>query len=232
MSKQPPPAPTASAVGPCPTVIQIVGSWEETVGSLPSTFARIVREKTNDNIITYVSTFNPKNPELFNSIRDKLQILQEDETMNQILQEFQIIKSKRQPRNLKRLITRAKFNDAHESPNIRKCNKSNCGLCDHLITENEFTFQSRKTFKAKYSMSCEVKNLTYVIRCSGCHKEFIGETGDTRRPRVTVHKQQIRDVSTRMLYVSGHIDHCARSSKPIKLKIWPLYKMQSYNAAL
>ena len=25
MSKQPPPAPTASAVGPCPTLIQIVG---------------------------------------------------------------------------------------------------------------------------------------------------------------------------------------------------------------
>ena len=25
MSKQPPPVPTASAVGPCPTVIQIVG---------------------------------------------------------------------------------------------------------------------------------------------------------------------------------------------------------------
>ena len=25
MSKQPPPAPTASAVGPCPTIIQIVG---------------------------------------------------------------------------------------------------------------------------------------------------------------------------------------------------------------
>ena len=32
MSKQPPPAPTASAVGPCPTVIQIVGrpSWKFT----------------------------------------------------------------------------------------------------------------------------------------------------------------------------------------------------------
>ena len=37
MSKQPPPAPTASAVGPCPTVIQIVGR-PGTV-SLPSTFA-------------------------------------------------------------------------------------------------------------------------------------------------------------------------------------------------
>ena len=37
MSKQPPPAPTANAVGPCPTVIQIVGRVG--TGSLPSTIA-------------------------------------------------------------------------------------------------------------------------------------------------------------------------------------------------
>ena len=37
MSKQPPPAPTASAVGPCPTVIQIVGRLG--TGSLHSTIA-------------------------------------------------------------------------------------------------------------------------------------------------------------------------------------------------
>ena len=37
MSKQPPPAPTASAVDPCPTIIQIVG--RPGIGSLPSTFA-------------------------------------------------------------------------------------------------------------------------------------------------------------------------------------------------
>ena len=37
MSKQPPPAASASAVGPCPTVIQIVG--RPGTGSLPSTIA-------------------------------------------------------------------------------------------------------------------------------------------------------------------------------------------------
>ena len=35
MSKQPPPAPTASTAGPCPTVIQIVG--RPGTGSLPNT---------------------------------------------------------------------------------------------------------------------------------------------------------------------------------------------------
>ena len=37
MSKQPPPAPTASAVGPCPTVLQIVG--RPGTGTSPSTIA-------------------------------------------------------------------------------------------------------------------------------------------------------------------------------------------------
>ena len=37
MSKQPPPAPTASAIGPCPTVIKIIG--RPGTGSLPSTIA-------------------------------------------------------------------------------------------------------------------------------------------------------------------------------------------------
>ena len=37
MSKPPPPAPTVSAAGPCPTVIQTVG--RPGTGSLPSTIA-------------------------------------------------------------------------------------------------------------------------------------------------------------------------------------------------
>ena len=37
MSKPPPPAPTASAIGPCPTVIKIAG--RPGTGSLPSTIA-------------------------------------------------------------------------------------------------------------------------------------------------------------------------------------------------
>ena len=46
MSKQPPPAPTASAVGPCPTVIQSVG--RPGTGSLPSTIA--TDEQTSDTL--------------------------------------------------------------------------------------------------------------------------------------------------------------------------------------
>ena len=55
MSKQPPPAPTASAIGPCPTLIQIVG--RPSTESLLSTFAPPDHPRSYWNLIeTYGST--------------------------------------------------------------------------------------------------------------------------------------------------------------------------------
>ena len=58
---------------------------------------RVVREKKNENLIPFVSKFNPKNPEMFNTIRQNLLILHEDEPMKEIIQNYPNIKSKRQP---------------------------------------------------------------------------------------------------------------------------------------
>ncbi len=57
-------------------------------------------------------------------------------------------------------------------------------------------------------------------------KEYIGETGDFLRKRVTVHNQQIRDPNTRMIQVSGHIDTCAHTINP-KYYVFPFYKMHN-----
>ena len=42
------------------------------------------RQNPEDNVVTYVSTFNPKNPELFGAILQNLNILREDQKMNDI----------------------------------------------------------------------------------------------------------------------------------------------------
>ena len=39
---------------------------------------RTVKEKSKENIIPYVSTHNPKDPEMFRVILDKVPILKED----------------------------------------------------------------------------------------------------------------------------------------------------------
>ena len=61
------------------------------------------------NVIPYVSTHNPKNPEIYNVIRNNLPILEEDPGMKKILDNSQNIKSKRRIPNLKTILTRASF---------------------------------------------------------------------------------------------------------------------------
>ena len=51
MSKPPPPAPTESAIGPCPTEIQIVG--RPGTGSLPSTIAPPDRPRKRNRPLPY-----------------------------------------------------------------------------------------------------------------------------------------------------------------------------------
>ena len=57
-------------------------------------------------------------------------------------------------------------------------------------------------------MGCDVRDLIYVTQCSGCGEEYIGETGDSLRHRMTVHRQQIRQTNVRILHVSSHIANC------------------------
>ena len=80
-------------------------------------------------------------------------------------------------------------------------------------------------------MTCEVKNVVYVMKCRGCGDEYIGETGNFLRRRVTVHNQQIRDPNTRILFVSEHLNVCAQQMNP-KYHIFTFYKMYSDSTSL
>ena len=97
----------------------------------------------------------------------------------------------------------------------------------YLKKGKEFTFSAtNETFRIKHSMNCTSTNLIYVITWSGRGHSYIGETGDVLRNRVTVHKQQIRDLHTRMLGVSKYIDKCAAGLTP-QFTIFPFYTIFS-----
>lgn len=71
--------------------------------------------------------------------------------------------------------------------------------------------QKRQKFQHNSSITCESSNLIYVITCSGCGEHYIGQTGDTLRHRMTVHRQQIRETKYQCTAVSGHLRNCAKT---------------------
>ena len=187
-----------------------------------------VNNTNNTETIPYVSTYNPQNPEIYPQLLNDINVLKRDTHMRDVLDKFTFIKSKRQPPNLKRLLTKAKFCENENTPTVTRCGRPNCALCTHLIEGEKFISKQGIHLNVKFNMSCDVKNVVYVIVCKGCQNEYVGETNDLRK-RMSVHRNHIRDPSRRLLKVSGHIDECINMEP--KFLVFPIYKMQTDSVA-
>ena len=98
-----------------------------------------------------------------------------------------VIHSQRQPRNLKRMLTNAYFSRLKDTdPEVKICGTKRCRTCPYLKQGKPFTFSAaNETFRIKHSMNCPQRTSIYVITWAGCGHNYIGETGDVLRNRVT-----------------------------------------------
>ena len=98
--------------------------------------ADLLRETMNDkenSLIPYVTTFNPHNPEIYPELRYNKAILLRDEILKTLFSKKSFLKSKRQPPNLRKLLTKAKFSNKNETKfTVTKCKEPRCRLCNYL----------------------------------------------------------------------------------------------------
>ena len=217
----------ASSVNDRKYSIQVVKTGFLKALQIPRSSLLTVKEETVKPIIPFISTHNPKNRELFGLLKTNFTILKQDEKMNKIITETKFIKCKRQPPNLKRIITRSEFKEK-TTAYVRKCGGSRCGLCDYIVEGNCINLNN-KTFYVEENMDCTVKTVIYVLVCNGCREFYIGQTGDKLRNRKTVHIQQVRDPLTRQMLLRAHLDTCCKTCP--KFSICPFFKMQNDNVS-
>ena len=190
------------------------------------------KPKTNENdknMITFISTHNPNNPNIFPKINEALNTLINN-NVDGFKKDSKLIQAKRQSNNLKKILTKAEFTS--KKPGVYKCGDKRCECCNYLLLEDSYTFKHvNKTFKLKSTMSCDSSNLVYVIICTTCGEEYIGETGKNNtklRDRVRVYRQHIRQPQYQMLQVEAHLRECGGG----KFKIFPLLQIRSDNSDL
>ena len=195
----------------------------EKASSLSIETLRTPKPVTETNACAFVSTFNPNNKNMCDVIHNSLDGLQADTRCKRLVDSISIINSKRQPPNLKKMLTRARFEV--NTPTVSQCGDKRCGTCPLLITGDTFTFKNSHTpFHVKVSMNCGTQNVIYVLQCQGCYENYIGQTSDTLRTRIRVHKQQIHTPEYRKIAVSRHIAECA-GDMDISFKVFPFYKV-------
>lgn len=174
-------------------------------------------------ILPLVTTHNPNNKNITPVVRQLNDILQTDEKMSEVLKNYKFINSKRQPKNLRRILCKSSFQQ-HSSYSVNKCNDPRCGTCQYIKVGNSFKF-GNKDFIINADMSCASKNVIYNITCSGCKEFYIGETGTTLRTRIRIHKQHVNQPEYRKIKLSEHLDICGHG----QFSVFPFYKLYTDN---
>ena len=193
--------------------------------SLTITELRTPKEKREETeTIPFVCTHDPKLPNVFSFMKSNLPLLHQSENMKLLVRKENLIYSRRQPKNLKKHLTRAKFDSVQETFSVKSCDDTRCGTCGkeyiYLETGNIKVFKNGKTFHVNADMTCKSENLIYCITCAGCHENYIGQTGNSVCERVRVHKEQIKYPAYRKIPLSRHLDICGKG----KFKIIPFFK--------
>ena len=199
--------------------------------SIPQNILRTTKTKNTTDIIPFVSTHNPKNPNIIPQIRAQIDILKKDSKMKKVLEKSKFIASKRQPSSLGKMLVRAKFSNKTEEGGSFKCNHKRCSNCKYINETKSINITSTgKSFNIKHKMTCKSKDVLYIITCNGCNEQYVGLTNDKLANRFSVHRQQIKHPVYRQLGVSEHIDNC--SNLDIKFCVTPFYKLPSSDRAI
>ena len=174
--------------------------------------------------VVHVTTYDPNFTNSNNLMAETFDILQKNESTRKSFENKRLIFSKRQPPNLKRILTSAKFNNTNNAVGVFKCQKSRCQICQMLITGNCFNSSNPSfNFRIGSYMTCDTLNCIYVLKCCGCEKLYIGETNNFRL-RINLHKDHAKNNTG--LNVSKHIYKCTDKLKNLpKFNAMPILKI-------
>ena len=172
------------------------------------------QDKNIETVVPIVTTHNPNNSNIFPQIRTRFNLLKGNR-MKKVQKETNLINSKRQPPNLKKILTNANFTENKIKRGTTQCKSVKCGTCKYMLETQQIVFnnQPQSPYIIKSPLNCLAKNVIYVINCLSCSKQYIGQTSSLRE-RVTVHRQQIREPQLRKLPISKHLAYCTSPDNP------------------
>ena len=144
---------------------------------------------------------------------------------------IRLIHAKRQPPNLKTILTSSLF--TNKTAGVFKCSDSRCLCCQQILLEISYTFKNvgKQQFFLKTKMTCDSRNLIYVVIRPTCKEEYIGETGigDSKlRDRVRIYRQHIRQPEHEKLKVEKHLRPCGKGN----FTIFPFLQLRSNDTDL
>ena len=148
-------------------------------------------------------------PNIQEILHKKQPILHSTNHLQKIFKDVPFIAYRRSP-NLRDLLVRAKLKNTNTTPKptagtFRSNSTHGCLTCPYIDSgRTSYTFSNTGEIREiKQHLTCNSSNLTYVIECKNCKKQYIGETKRKILERFTEHRQGTKKPTSRKPHSSG-----------------------------
>ena len=151
--------------------------------------------------ISFITTFNPSLLHISNIIKKHYNLLLSSNRCKNVFQHLPVV-SFRRSLNLRDLLVTAKISSNFANPQLPsgsfRCGK-NCSTCPYISHGlTSYTFSSTgETHPIKSNLTCDTKNLIYMIQCNRCILQYIGETKRRLKDRFNEHRCTIDNPNTK-----------------------------------
>ena len=119
-------------------------------------------------------------------------------------------------------------------PGLKKCNKSRCSTCTHLIEGKQVRSSNNKKVVVSLPdpVTCETSNVVYCISCDkpACKfVEYIGETGARLKDRFSQHLGYIRCAEHDKFPTGEHFNLPGHTENNMKVSVIEKCRIESSN---
>lgn len=149
------------------------------------------KEDTTAQRVPFVVTFHPDLPPIRNIIDKHWPTIESSERLAKMFPQKPVV-AYRRPKSLRDLLVRAKLKPSTRDQPYglsKACNKPRCQTCKMMPTAAQVVqHTSGARVSIRCNATCKSSNLVYVISCSKCGKQYIGETKQALNLRVNLHR--------------------------------------------
>eukprot|EP00079_Xenopus_tropicalis_P034390 XP_017948161.1 PREDICTED: uncharacterized protein LOC108646244 [Xenopus tropicalis] len=176
-----------------------------------------IKEEKNTKPLSCILTFSPQYNRIKKIINNNLNILRTDPILRQILDKgcryatrrTETLKNKLSPSLIKAdTVTKTWL----ATNGMYRCGSRQCITCNFVLKTQSFTsFMTNKTYKINHYINCNTKNVIYLLMCTKCNKQYIGQTSRKLKDRIREHILNITNEHSKTT-VAKHFAECSNRS--------------------
>ena len=176
-------------------------------------------KQSNLNIVPLVLTHHPSNKQIQKIIMDNWGILDYSDLCKEILPEKPLFATRRGT-NVKDILIHSRMNP-HQQPQIsgsievnpwEPCSKTHCNICPMIKTKKTRCKVTKLSIDLPANVDCQTTNVVYLLTCSVCNKQYVGETKRAFHIRYKEHQADIRHKRDKPVanHIAAHLPEMAK----------------------